>query len=95
MVSDSEDCGEVESPVTKARRVTVVPLAGKTMLDEPRDFPFTIRLPAGALPDDLDPLPDGSLVPEGMGAGRLVPLTGERHRDQRAHRTGLTPTAHR
>lgn len=46
VVSDAEYRGEVESPVTKARRVKAVALAGRTRLTGPRDFPFASGCPA-------------------------------------------------
>lgn len=50
VMSDEENCRDVESPVTQGRRVRPVRLAAWTRLAEPRDFPFTIRLPADACP---------------------------------------------
>jgi hypothetical protein len=53
VMSDAEYRGDVESPVTKAIRVKAVPLADRTRLTAPRDFAFTIQLPAGACPTIL------------------------------------------
>jgi hypothetical protein len=47
-VSYAECRGDVVSPVTNARRVKAVPLAGRTSLTEARHFPFTIQLPGHA-----------------------------------------------
>jgi hypothetical protein len=50
VMSDGEYCRDVESPTTRGRRVRPVRLAAWTRVAGPRDYPFTIRLPADACP---------------------------------------------
>ena len=52
-MSEAEYGSDVESPVTRAKRVKAVTLATRTSLTQPCDYQFTIQLPGNACPTIL------------------------------------------
>jgi hypothetical protein len=53
VMSDAEYGHDIESPVTRAKRLKTVTLATRSMLTQSREFPFAIQVPGNACPTIL------------------------------------------